>query len=367
MSWHSSRQTLTALSTAESEIIAAVDNMVLARALAPLWAEMCRQDLRWSQCIDNSACIQLLIIPGGAWRTRHLRLRARHFHEAISDEVLVVQQLPGVEMLADCLTKAMPESRLFFLLDLIGYVWGESADASHDEATQVQYESSYVYAAPATADPSLAMLVAALAIASQVVQVQGARAQDDDNDDSLWALSESEVLFAVALIVAWEVAKFVALKGIKGGAGVLGWFRARLRASRSLTGSYQPNVQTVETRQHQVQSYRSAASQRIEQERLYGKQLFGCSFGWVDGWVDPGPSDRWLYDEASHVLVRFHSSSRSQLFHAPAEIVKRFPYVHLTGRRKTRYLFDRHEPDYILDTTECGARKLSSLDGTHGV
>ncbi|CAE7900457.1 unnamed protein product [Symbiodinium microadriaticum] len=304
VSWHSSRQTLTALSTAESEIIAAVDNMVLARALAPLWAEMCRQDLRWSQCIDNSACIQLLIIPGGAWRTRHLRLRARHFHEAISDEVLVVQQLPGVEMLADCLTKAMPESRLFFLLDLIGYVWGESADASHDEATQVQYESSYVYAAPATADPSLAMLVAALAIASQVVQVQGARAQDDDNDDSLWALSESEVLFAVALIVAWEVAKFVALKGIKGGAGVLGWFRARLRASRSLTGSYQPNVQTVETRQHQVQSYRSAASQRIEQERLYGKQLFGCSFGWVDGWVDPGPSDRWLYDEASHVLVR---------------------------------------------------------------
>ena len=142
VSWHSSRQTLTTLSTAESEIIAAVDNMVLARALTPLWAEMCRQDLRWSQCIDNSACIQLLIIPGGAWRTRHLRLRARHFHEAISDEALVIQHLPGAEMLADCLTKAMPESRLFFLLDLIGYVWSGSADASHDEATHVQCEPS---------------------------------------------------------------------------------------------------------------------------------------------------------------------------------------------------------------------------------
>ena len=361
VSWHSSRQTLTALSTAESEIIAAVDNMVLARALTPLWAEMCRQDLRWSQGIDNSACIQLLIIPGGAWRTRHLRLRARHFHEAISDEALMIQHLPGVEMLADCLTKAMPESRLFFLLDLIGYIWGESSDASHDEATHVQCQSSCVYAAPATADPRLAMLVAALAIASQVVQVQGARAQDDNSDFSLWALSESDFLIAVALIVLWEVSKFVALKGIKGGAWVFGWFRVRLCPSRSLTGSYQPHVQTVATGQHQVQSYRSAASRRTEQERLYGRRLFGCSFGWADGWVEPGPCDRWCYDEANHVLVRFHSTSRSQLFHAPAEIVKRFPYVHLTGHRKTWYLFDGHEPDYILDATECGARKLSHL------
>ncbi|CAE7797449.1 unnamed protein product [Symbiodinium necroappetens] len=170
VSWHSSRQTLTALSPAESEIIAAVDNMVLARALAELGAR------------------------------------------ATSDYVR-------------------------------GYVWGESTDASHDEAIHVQHESSCVYATPATAFPRLAILVAALAIASQVVQVQGARAQDDDNDDSLWALSESEVLFAVALIVAWEVAKFVALKGIKGGAGVLGWFRARSCASRSLTGSYRRSKQ----------------------------------------------------------------------------------------------------------------------------
>ncbi|CAE7253940.1 unnamed protein product [Symbiodinium microadriaticum] len=169
VSWHSSRQTLTALSPAESEIIAAVDNMVLARALAELGAR------------------------------------------ATSDYVR-------------------------------GYVWGESTDASHDEAIHVQHESSCVYATPATAFPRLAILVAALAIASQVVQVQGARAQDD-NDDSLWALSESEVLFAVALIVAWEVAKFVALKGIKGGAAVLGWFRARSCASRSLTGSYRRSKQ----------------------------------------------------------------------------------------------------------------------------
>ena len=54
----------------------------------------------------------------------------------------MIQHFPGIEMLADCLTKAMPESRLLFLLDLIGYVWGVSTDASHDEATHVQCEPS---------------------------------------------------------------------------------------------------------------------------------------------------------------------------------------------------------------------------------
>ena len=137
---------------------------------------------------------------------------------------------------------------------------------------------SCVHAAPATADPRLATLVAALALASQVAQAQGARVQDDDNDDSFWALSESECL------VAWEVAMLVALQGVKGGAWVLGWFRARLCPRRSPTGSYQPHVQTVLAGQHQVQSYRKAASRHIEQERLYGRQLF-VSRLWLGGWV----------------------------------------------------------------------------------
>ena len=52
VSWQSSRQTPTDVDCT-SEIIAAVDNMVLARALAPLWAEMCRQDLRWSHPVTH--------------------------------------------------------------------------------------------------------------------------------------------------------------------------------------------------------------------------------------------------------------------------------------------------------------------------
>ncbi|OLP84376.1 Retrovirus-related Pol polyprotein from transposon TNT 1-94 [Symbiodinium microadriaticum] len=109
VSWHSSKQTLTAQSTAESELIAAVEAMTLGRALGPVWMELCREPLLWSANVDNSACIQLLVVPGGAWRTRHLRLRARHFREALADEAIAVQHMPGNEMTSDVLTKAMPE------------------------------------------------------------------------------------------------------------------------------------------------------------------------------------------------------------------------------------------------------------------
>ncbi|CAE7938766.1 TY5A [Symbiodinium sp. KB8] len=65
VSWHSSKQTLTAQSTAESELIAAVEAMTLGRALGPVWMELCREPLLWSANVDNSACIQLLVVPGG--------------------------------------------------------------------------------------------------------------------------------------------------------------------------------------------------------------------------------------------------------------------------------------------------------------
>ena len=42
IAWHSHRQSLKALSTAESEMISAVGSMTLARALSPIWIELCK-------------------------------------------------------------------------------------------------------------------------------------------------------------------------------------------------------------------------------------------------------------------------------------------------------------------------------------
>ena len=51
-----------------------------------------------------------------------MRLRAHHFREAIDGEALLVQHVPGGEMLSDLLTKFLSESRVETLMKLLGYV-----------------------------------------------------------------------------------------------------------------------------------------------------------------------------------------------------------------------------------------------------
>ena len=46
VSWHSSRQSLVCLSTAESEMVAAFESMTLGRALSPIWIELTRMEPR---------------------------------------------------------------------------------------------------------------------------------------------------------------------------------------------------------------------------------------------------------------------------------------------------------------------------------
>ena len=71
VSWHSSRHSLVCLSTAESEMVSVVESMTLGRALSPIWIELTQCEPRWVLNVDNLACTHLLVLPGGAWRTRH--------------------------------------------------------------------------------------------------------------------------------------------------------------------------------------------------------------------------------------------------------------------------------------------------------
>ena len=70
IAWHSHRQSITALSTAESEMISAVDSMTLARALSPI----CQYGLRYVKFESNgrpmwttphvSSCYCFPVAPG---------------------------------------------------------------------------------------------------------------------------------------------------------------------------------------------------------------------------------------------------------------------------------------------------------------
>ena len=117
--WKSRRQTLVSLSTAECELIAAVEGVVLGQSVQTVATELWQGSVRKILYVDNLAAITLAE-GGGTQRTRHLRVRACFLKEMIDNGRLQVLHCPGETQLADMLTKALPAPRLVFLNDLLG-------------------------------------------------------------------------------------------------------------------------------------------------------------------------------------------------------------------------------------------------------
>lgn len=76
--WRSGRQSIPALSTAESELNEAIEGLVMGDAVDVVCDEITTQRYAKVIKIDNLAALSLLSEPTGSWRTRHLRLRSTH-------------------------------------------------------------------------------------------------------------------------------------------------------------------------------------------------------------------------------------------------------------------------------------------------
>ena len=72
--WRSSRQTLVTLSTAESELVEAVEGALLLKRVEGGIQEIAGLTLRLTIRVDNMSAMQLLNGSSGSWRTRRLRL-----------------------------------------------------------------------------------------------------------------------------------------------------------------------------------------------------------------------------------------------------------------------------------------------------
>ena len=119
--WFTSRQSFVTLSTAESELYASIEGMVLHDSIRPLLEELVNLEVP-TLFSDNVANVAIISVPAGSWRTRHLRLRARHLHERLEEETLTCLHVAGEVMIADVLTKALPPLRMTKLLQLANVV-----------------------------------------------------------------------------------------------------------------------------------------------------------------------------------------------------------------------------------------------------
>ncbi|CAE7332045.1 unnamed protein product [Symbiodinium sp. KB8] len=111
--WRSGRQPFTCLSTAEGELVAAIETLTLAMSLKAIVDEFGEQGSCMTLCIDNQAALTLAT-PGSSasWRTRHLRIRSAFLREKVDQKEVELRFVPGKYQLADLLTKGFPRQRL---------------------------------------------------------------------------------------------------------------------------------------------------------------------------------------------------------------------------------------------------------------
>ena len=188
VAWRSSRQQLVTLSTAESELLEAVEGTVLGTATCALLEELKGTAWMIHLHVDNQSAIMLLQGSTGSWRTRHLRLRANYVKEKIQNEALKVLFEPGLTQRADLGTKPFTKERLLQLTRLWNIV---------DRRKEVVVRT----AATTNQNSWLSKLLMFCQICGAIAQKEQIRAEVP------WDLYIVVLILAVAVIGLWEASK----------------------------------------------------------------------------------------------------------------------------------------------------------------
>ncbi|CAE7038253.1 RE1 [Symbiodinium sp. CCMP2592] len=188
VAWRSARQQLCTLSTAESELLEAVEGVVLGRATKGLLDELTGRDLRMNLLVDNAAAVTLLASLSGSWRTRHLRLRSNWLRELIQNKAVNLRHQPGEGQRADIGTKPFSKVRLEQLVKLWGIVDRRAATTTTARSARV--------------NPTW------LTTMLMLCQVCGSLGQKEDLQTEVpWDLYVIILILAVAVIGLWEGGK----------------------------------------------------------------------------------------------------------------------------------------------------------------
>lgn len=120
VSWGSKLQQTVALSSAESEYMAACAAVQEAIHLRQLMGDLgYKQDGATVIYEDNQGCIALSANPVFHKRTKHIDIRYHFIRERVASGEVELRYIPTEEQLADLLTKALPKPRTITLRDQV--------------------------------------------------------------------------------------------------------------------------------------------------------------------------------------------------------------------------------------------------------
>ena len=185
LTWRASRQQLVTLSTAESELVEAVDGTLLGLSARCLLSELEKKEVPLTLWVDNKAAIALLTTSSGSWRTRHLRLRSNWVREMSKKGELDIKFCSGEFQRADLGTKPFTRERLKQLVAM----W-----SIKDRRAEVEVKTVRVVMNPTWLQKLLLLC-----------QVCGTVAQKEEIRTEIpWDLYLAVVVLGVAIIGLWE-------------------------------------------------------------------------------------------------------------------------------------------------------------------
>ena len=113
MSWRSKKQTSVALSSAEAEYMALASAGQEAVWMRLLTAQLCGSQQMEAVTVfeDNQLAIQMTKNPQFHGRAKHIGIKFYFIRELVSDGTVKLQYCPTEEMIADILTKGLPQEQ----------------------------------------------------------------------------------------------------------------------------------------------------------------------------------------------------------------------------------------------------------------
>ncbi|OLP91200.1 Retrovirus-related Pol polyprotein from transposon TNT 1-94 [Symbiodinium microadriaticum] len=125
--WRAADQSLTALSSAEAELIALSEGAQLLTSIKTTLEDMGIQPEMCELRVDATAAIAVAS-SGGSWRTRHLRPREHWLSELVNSDEYQLMHQPGLHQLADGLTKQLTSERVWKLMEAWNFFKGNSSE-----------------------------------------------------------------------------------------------------------------------------------------------------------------------------------------------------------------------------------------------
>ena len=206
--WRMTKQPTVVLSAAEAELVELVNASQQAAGLQAWVEEVSPQDagkpliLR----VDNTAACGLATTSPGSWKTRHLKVKARHLRFETNEGRIRVVHTPGEVQAADMGTKPVPMARLVDLRKLWGMCSAEDFEADEEEVIVRSLRGGDYY--------DLLRMMAWMMMVSKIPGTKAAGIYhktplDYDGSVEFYVLL---VIGGIALLAVWEAMKWLVNK-----------------------------------------------------------------------------------------------------------------------------------------------------------